>query len=134
MAEIGNRKERVRVREAGASAAGRGQRPYASFLGFLPLNPLRTPSPPLKRAGTPCTRERGVTTRTNRPAGRVRGLSYGVRRFKAAFTESGFASLPDSCFLSLRDLGDEGVTMGLPPQALPEGDSPSDSLLRFAAV
>ena len=37
-------------------------------------------------------------------------------------------------FLSLRDLGNEGVTMGLPPQALPEGDSPSDSLLRFAAV
>ena len=31
MAEIGNRKERVRVREAGASAAGRGQRPYARF-------------------------------------------------------------------------------------------------------
>ena len=31
MAEIGNRKERLRVREAGASAAGRGQRPYASF-------------------------------------------------------------------------------------------------------
>ena len=29
--EIGNRKERLRVREAGASAAGRGQRPYASF-------------------------------------------------------------------------------------------------------
>ena len=27
-------------------------------------------------------------------------------------------------FLSLRDLGNEGVTMGLPPQALPEGDSP----------
>ena len=35
--------------------------------------------------------------------------------------------------LSLRDLGNGG-TMGLPPQALPEGDSPSDSLLRFAAV
>ena len=31
VAEIGNRKERLRVREAGASAAGRGQRPYASF-------------------------------------------------------------------------------------------------------
>ena len=29
--EIGNRKERLRVREAGASAAGREQRPYASF-------------------------------------------------------------------------------------------------------
>ena len=60
VAEIGNRKERLRVREAGASAAGRGQRDYASFPGFLPLNPLRTPSPPLKRAGTPCTRERGL--------------------------------------------------------------------------
>ena len=24
--------------------------------------------------------------------------------------------------------------MGLPPQALPEGDSPSDSLLRFAPM
>ena len=59
---------------------------------------------------------------------------FASRRFKAAFTESGFAPLPDSCFLSLRDLGDEGVTMGLPPQALPEGDSPSDFLLRFAAV
>ena len=46
VAEIGNRKERLRD--------------YASFPGFLPLNPLRTPSPPLKRAGTPCTRERGL--------------------------------------------------------------------------
>ena len=38
MAEIGNRKERLRVREAGASAAGRGQRPYASFLDRSPNN------------------------------------------------------------------------------------------------
>ena len=29
--KIGNRKERLCVREAGASAAGRGQRPYARF-------------------------------------------------------------------------------------------------------
>ena len=36
MAEIGNRKERLRVREAGASAAGRGQRPYASFPEWQP--------------------------------------------------------------------------------------------------
>ena len=35
--EIGNRKERLRVREAGASAAGRGQRPYASFPDEAPL-------------------------------------------------------------------------------------------------
>ena len=77
MAEIGNRKERLRVREAGASAAGRGQRPYASFPGFLPLNPLRTPSPPLKRAGTPCTRERGLrlglTALRARPRAGLRG-------------------------------------------------------------
>ena len=37
--EIGNRKERLRVREAGASAAGRGQRPYASFPGKVPTVP-----------------------------------------------------------------------------------------------
>ena len=136
--EIGNRKECLRVREAGASAAGRGQRPYASFPGFLPLNPLRTPSPPLKRAGTPCTRERGVTTRTNRPAGRVRGLGYGVRRFKAAFTESGFASLPDSCFLSLRDLGLRWGCRPIPCLGLcpkpQQGTSFPAPFLRFAAV
>jgi len=34
--EIGNHKERLRVREAGASAAGRGQRPYARFPGKFP--------------------------------------------------------------------------------------------------
>ena len=39
MAEIGNRKERLRVREAGASAAGRGQRPYASFPESVPRYP-----------------------------------------------------------------------------------------------
>ena len=41
MTEIGNRKERLRVREAGASAAGRGQRPYASFPDRQPhRNPI----------------------------------------------------------------------------------------------
>ena len=44
--EIGNRKERLRVREAGASAAGRGQRPYASFpdrqpYRFPPVTPIK---------------------------------------------------------------------------------------------
>ena len=80
MAEIGNRKERVRVREAGASAAGRGQRPYASFPGFLPLNPLRTPSPPLKRAGTPCTRERELRLGLTALRGASEGWGY-VRGF-----------------------------------------------------
>ena len=37
--EIGNRKERLRVREAGASAAGRGQRPYASLPDQNPNRP-----------------------------------------------------------------------------------------------
>ena len=51
--EIGNRKERLRVREAGASAAGRGQRPYASFPDRQPYRPL----PPRKTKdikNTPC--------------------------------------------------------------------------------
>ena len=56
---------------------------------------------------------------------------FASRRFKVTCSESGFASLPDSCFFIASRFG---VTMGLPPQALPEGDSPSDSLLRFAAV
>ena len=43
MAEIGNRKERLRVREAGASAAGRGQRPYASFPDRQPNVTPRNP-------------------------------------------------------------------------------------------
>ena len=54
MAEIGNRKERLRVREAGASAAGRGQRPYASFLDQSPKQgmgrqPNRSPVTPIKK-------------------------------------------------------------------------------------
>ena len=42
----GNRKERLRVREAGASAAGRGQRPYASFPDWdsVPTFPSSLPS------------------------------------------------------------------------------------------
>ena len=43
----GNRKERLRVREAGASAAGRGQRPYASFPD---QSPKRNPRPPNREA------------------------------------------------------------------------------------
>ena len=42
--EIGNRKECLRVREAGASAAGRGQRPYASFPDRQPNVTPVTPS------------------------------------------------------------------------------------------
>ena len=43
----GNCKERLRVREAGASAAGRGQRPYASFPDDFdfPLRPLDPHTP-----------------------------------------------------------------------------------------
>ena len=54
MTEIGNRKERLRVREAGASAAGRGQRPYASFPDQSPKQgmgwqPNRSPVIPIKK-------------------------------------------------------------------------------------
>ena len=38
--EIGNRRERLRVREAGSSAAGRGRRPHASFPDQSPITPL----------------------------------------------------------------------------------------------
>ena len=47
VAEIGNRKERLRVREAGASAAGRGQRPYASFPDDFDLSPPKSPKNPI---------------------------------------------------------------------------------------
>ena len=48
----GNRKERLRVREAGASAAGRGQRPYASFPDQSPKrNPPYVRSTPIISQG-----------------------------------------------------------------------------------
>ena len=96
MAEIGNRKERLRD--------------YASFPGFLPLNPLRTPSPPLKRAGTPCTRERGLRLGLTALRGASEGWGYGVA-VQCGLAESGFALLPDSYFL----IGVTGETIGLPP-------------------
>ena len=100
VAEIGNRKERLRD--------------YASFPGFLPLNPLRTPSPPLKRAGTPCTRERGL-----RPGlTALRGASGGwVTGLAALSSLPGIrnASLPDSCFVALRAWRKRGYGVtGLP--------------------
>ena len=127
--EIGNRKERLRVREAGASAAGRGQRPYASFPGFLPLNPLRTPSPPLKRAGTPCTRERGLRLGLTALRGASEGWGYGVR-FDAGLAESGFASLPDSCFFIASRFGVTGGYVGLPPKPAWGFHPQTSSLLR----
>ena len=79
MAEIGNRKERLRVREAGASAAGRGQRPYASFpddFDLSPLNPLRTPLPPLKTSRDTLHPETGVTSLTIALRGTSEGWDY----------------------------------------------------------
>ena len=73
------------------------------------------------------------TTRTNRPAGRVRGLGLRGGGFKRLIRNQGSLR---SLILALGRfaLVDTGVTMGLPPQALPEGVTPSDSLLCFAAV
>ena len=114
--EIGNRKERLRVREAGASAAGRGQRPYASFPGFLPLNPLRTPSPPLKRAGTPCTRERGLRLGLTALRGASEGWGYGgyggLKRLARNQVTLRFLIL---VLLSLRDLVGRGLRWGCHP-------------------
>ena len=74
-----------RARSAGFSVMEIGNRKeclhdYASFPGFLPLNPLRTPSPPLKRAGTPCTRERGLRPGLTALRGASEGWGY-VREF-----------------------------------------------------
>ena len=82
---------------------------------------------------------RGVGTFGALPQAPLRGFSpqtpiSASRRFKEGLEESGDASLPDSCFFkSLRDFWGYGVTLGCRPNP-PEGDSPSDSLLRFAAV
>ena len=74
MAEIGNRKERLRVREAGASAAGRGQRPYASFPDDFdfPLRPL-DPHTPQNEQGHPASGNGGYDP-DYCPAGHVKGL------------------------------------------------------------
>ena len=83
VAEIGNRKERLRVREAGASAAGRGQRPYASFpddFDLSPLNPLRTPLPPLKTSRDTLHLETGAATLTIALRGTSGGWGYDGER------------------------------------------------------
>ena len=53
-------------------------------------------------------------------------------RFKGSLEESGYALLPDSCWVALRALGG-GYVWGAAPSPA-EGESPSDSHLRFAAV
>ena len=95
-----------------AGNALRGQGEIGGFR-FPPLFPL-TPSP-LETSRDTLHPGTGVTTRTNRPAGRVRGLGLrGIRRFKAACPESGFASLPDSCSFIASRFGVTGGYVGLP--------------------
>ena len=80
MAEIGNRKERLRVREAGASAAGRGQRPYASFPDDFDF-PLRPLAPtPLKTSRDTLHLETGATTLTIALRGTSGGWGYDGER------------------------------------------------------
>ena len=88
-----------------ACGAGRERAPRArgnrgiSISPSFPLDPI-TPIETSRDTLHPGT---GVTTRTNRPAGRVRGLGLrGYGGFKAACSESGDASLPDSCFFMNR--------------------------------
>ena len=79
----GNRKERLRVREAGASAAGRGQRPYASFpddFDLSPLNPLKTPLPPLKTSRDTLHPGTGAATLTIALRGTSGGWGYDGER------------------------------------------------------
>ena len=71
------------------------------------------------------------------PQAPLRGFSpqtpiFASRRLKAAFVESGTLRSLILAFMCFAILG-TGVTLGCRPNP-PEGDSPSDSLLRFAAV
>ena len=79
VAEIGNRKERLRVREAGASAAGRGQRPYASFPDDFDLSPPKSPKnpiTPIKTSRDTLHPETGVTSLTIALRGTSEGWDY----------------------------------------------------------
>ena len=121
VAEIGNRKERLRD--------------YASFpddFDLSPLNPLRTPLPPLKRAGTPCTRERGLRLGLTALRGASEGWGY---ELAARCGVGGIrnTSLPDSCPFYRFAIWGTGVTMGLPPHTL-LGDFIPKPHLRFAAA
>ena len=106
----------------------KSQRALARLCEFPGISPPKSPKNPI----TPIETSRdtlhpgtGVTTRTNRPAGRFRGLGLrGIRRFKAACPESGDASLPDSCSFIASRFGWTGATMGLPPHTLPGDQSP----------
>ena len=96
-----------------AGNALRGQGEIGGFR-FPPLFPL-TPSP-LETSRDTLHPGTGVTTRTNRPAGRVRGLGYGVAA-RCGVRGIRNASLPDSCFFMNRfAIWGYGVTIGLPPK------------------
>ena len=105
------------------------------FPGISPPKSPKNPITPIETSRDTLHPGTGVTTRTNRPAGRVRGAGVTGRRLDAAFAESGtLRSLILAFFMNRFAIRVTGVTMGLPPHTLPEGVTPSDSLLRFAAV
>ena len=86
------------------------------FPGISPPKSPKNPITPIETSRDTLHPGTGVTTRTNRPAGRVRGLGLrGIRRFKAACPESGFASLPDSCSFIASRLGVRGYVWGFDP-------------------
>ena len=105
----------LRACDAGGGTRSAGQGEIGGFR-FPPLFPL-TPSP-LETSRDTLHPGTGATTRTNRPAGRVRGMGLrGYGGFKAACSESGDASLPDSCFFMNRFaiLGTKGYAWGFAP-------------------
>ena len=110
----------------------KSQGALARLCEFPGISPPKSPKNPITPIETsrdtlhPGTRG---TTRTNRPAGRVRGLGHEVSGFKRlARNQVSLRSL----ILALGRFA-MGVTLGCRPN-LPEGVTPSDSLLRFAAV
>ena len=86
------------------------------FPGISPPKSPKNPITPIETSRNTLHPGTGVTTRTNRPAERVRGLGYGVAA-RCGVRGIRNASLPDSCFFMNRfAIWGYGVTIGLPPK------------------
>ena len=101
------------------------------FPGISPPKSPKNPITPIETSRDTLHPGTEATTRTNRPAGRVRGLGLRGERINAAFSESGIASLPDSCLWNRFAMRGRGY-VGLPPK--PAWGPVPRPHLRFAAV
>ena len=80
----GNRKSQGALARSRSGRVCRRQRtaPLCEFPGISPPKSPKNPITPIETSRDTLHPGTGVTTRTNRPAGRVRGLGYGVSGLK----------------------------------------------------